>query len=246
MSLKNLVYKIISKIKIIKLFTQNIYSLLSFKVSYAQCGEDLIILEYLKSQNINKGKYLDIGAFHPIYISNTYLLHKNNFFGYVVDLDEEKLDNFKFYRGSKVKIILSAITNSYQKIIKVYKFKKKILPSEYDTASLDFANYVQTKFKINYITENIKNTHINDLFKSVGKIDFLNLDLEGLEFECLLSADLNLINPAIIVVKYRKYNQVYDEKINNYFEKNNYKFLVKSGLFLGYAKFTNQEDTKII
>mgnify|MGYP007000214871 len=36
-----------------------------FKISYSQSAEDLILLKYLEYRNIKKGKYLDIGAFHP-------------------------------------------------------------------------------------------------------------------------------------------------------------------------------------
>ena len=48
-----------------------------FKISYSQFGEDLILSKYLKYKNIKKGKYLDIGAFHPRWSSNTHLLHQN-------------------------------------------------------------------------------------------------------------------------------------------------------------------------
>jgi hypothetical protein len=226
----------IGKKQLLRIFVQYIYSLLRFRVSYSQCGEDLIILDYLNSKKIIKGKYLDIGAFHPIFISNTYLLHKNNFSGFIVDMDEEKLINFKLLRGNNVKVILSAITNKYDKIISFYKFNKKILPSEYDSTSLEFAEYIKKKHNINFTETIVKNTHINDLFKEVGDVDFLNLDLEGVEKECLFSADLSLIKPKLITIKYRNINKIYDDDINSFFKKNNYRFLFKASLFLGYAK----------
>ena len=39
-------------------------------------GEDLIIVQHLK--NINNGFYVDAGCYHPLHLSNTYLLHKRN------------------------------------------------------------------------------------------------------------------------------------------------------------------------
>ena len=53
-----------------------------FKISYSQSGEDLVLIKYLKYKKINNGKYLDIGAFHPRWVSNTHILHKKNFSGY--------------------------------------------------------------------------------------------------------------------------------------------------------------------
>ena len=58
-----------------------------FKISYSQSGEDLVLSKYLKYKKIEKGKYLDIGAFHPRWASNTHILHKKGFSGFCVDLD---------------------------------------------------------------------------------------------------------------------------------------------------------------
>lgn len=88
-----------------------------FKISYSQFGEDLIIENYLNSKNIKKGKYLDIGAFHPRWISNTHLLHKRGFKGYCVDIDYEKLKWIKFDRGNKVKIIFGAVSSKKKNIL---------------------------------------------------------------------------------------------------------------------------------
>ena len=43
--------------------------------SYSQWGEDLFIQEFFKGRA--KGFYVDIGSFHPIMYSNTFLLFKN-------------------------------------------------------------------------------------------------------------------------------------------------------------------------
>ena len=110
-----------------------------FKISYSQSGEDLILLKYLKHKNIEKGKYLDIGAFHPRWASNTYLLHKKGFSGYCVDLDEKRLRWFRFARGNKVKTICGAVSNSNKETIEVYKFIRKSPFSLIDTASLKHA-----------------------------------------------------------------------------------------------------------
>ena len=71
----------------------------------------------LNYKKINKGKYLDIGAFHPRWVSNTYLLHKKGFTGYCVDLDEDRLKWFRFVRGKKVKTINSKTFNNIDTII---------------------------------------------------------------------------------------------------------------------------------
>jgi len=41
------------------------------KISYSQCGEDLIISHIIKSLSIQTPTYIDVGAHHPFYLSNT-------------------------------------------------------------------------------------------------------------------------------------------------------------------------------
>jgi hypothetical protein len=97
-----------------------------FKISYSQSGEDLILSKYLRYKNIKKGKYLDIGAFHPRWLSNTHLLYKAGFSGYCVDIDERRLRWFRFSRGNTIKTICCAVSSSNKEFIDTYKFKKKI------------------------------------------------------------------------------------------------------------------------
>ena len=69
------------------------------KKTYSQFGEDLYIESFFKSQKI--GKYVDLGAFHPMRLSNTYLLYKKGWSGTNVDLNPRREDqpNFSFQRG---------------------------------------------------------------------------------------------------------------------------------------------------
>ena len=127
-----------------------------FKISYSQSGEDLILLKYLDYKKIEKGKYLDIGAFHPRWVSNTHLLHKKGFSGYCVDLDEKRLRWFRFSRGNRVKTICGAVSNSHEEFIKVYKFKRKSPFSLIDTTSLEHAEHFRSKGKAKYEEINIK------------------------------------------------------------------------------------------
>jgi hypothetical protein len=41
------------------------------RTSYSQCGEDLIVKHVLGVLGISKVSYLDIGAHHPQYLSNS-------------------------------------------------------------------------------------------------------------------------------------------------------------------------------
>ena len=53
--------------------------------SYAQCGEDLIVDFMLGKLGLQTVSYLDIGAYKPIEINNTYLFYEAGFTGVLVE-----------------------------------------------------------------------------------------------------------------------------------------------------------------
>jgi len=78
--------------------------------SYSQKGEDILVDCYFERSSDKY--YLDIGCFHPIWVSNTYLFHKKGWSGSVVDIDDYKLSLFKFLRRGKVDTIHAAVVDS--------------------------------------------------------------------------------------------------------------------------------------
>ena len=206
-----------------------------FKISYSQSGEDLILLKYLKHKKIERGKYLDIGAFHPRWASNTHSLHKKGFSGYCVDLDEKRLRWFRFARGNKVKTICGAVSNSNEEFIVVYKFKRKSPFSLVDTLSLEHAEYFKSKSNNNYEKVNVKNFHINDIFNKVGKIDVLNIDIEGKDFEVIKSSNLKIVDPEIVLIEDNK-GYFPSNELLDFFSKQNYHLISICGLTKCFAK----------
>lgn len=206
-----------------------------FKISYSQSGEDLILLKYLKYKKIKNGKYLDIGAFHPRWASNTHTLHTKGFTGYCVDLDEKRLKWFRFARGNKIKTICGAVSNSNEEFIKVYKFKRKSPFSLIDTTSLEHAEYFKQKGNNEYEEINVKNFHINDIFNKVGKINVLNIDIEGQDFEVIKSSNLEIIDPEIILIEDNK-GYFPSNELLNFFTKKNYHLISICGLTKCFAK----------
>ena len=61
---------------------QNIYIKEKYfinKKSYSMDGEDLEIIKHF--EGISNGYYVDAGCYHPLRLSNTYLLYKKNWRG---------------------------------------------------------------------------------------------------------------------------------------------------------------------
>ena len=74
---------------------------------YSQAGQDEWVLSMIPT-----GKYLEIGASHPVNISNTYLLEKNGWTGTSIDIDSQCAELWKQTRKNRL-IIGNALTMSY-------------------------------------------------------------------------------------------------------------------------------------
>ena len=187
--------------------------------TYSQCGEDLFINKFFK--NIHEGRYVDLGAYNPIKYSNTLLLYRRGWTGINIDLNQTSIDLFNIVR-KKDKNIVAAVSDK-KKLTKVFienifsplntinrKFSHKHLRSK--------AKYVMTK-------------KFNDLVKK--KIDFLNIDIEGMDFKVLRSIDLNFYRPKLICIEIFG-NNVF--KVKSYLKKKNYLLVKKIGPSFFFAK----------
>lgn len=74
---------------------------------YSQAGQDEFVLSLIK-----KGYYLEIGASHPVNISNTYLLEKNGWTGVSIDNDNQCQEIWGQLRTNPL-VIADAMTMDY-------------------------------------------------------------------------------------------------------------------------------------
>ena len=207
----NLFKNIYKKIHII----QNIYiknKFFSKRKTYAMEGEDLEVVKILK--NIQNGFYVDAGGYHPLDRNNTYLLYKKNWRGINIDLSEFSIDLFNFARPEDININV-AVENKDDKV--TFFYQKKL--SQLTTIKKNVANFrMQGQIMEREIKSNKLTTIINNTKYKNRKIDFLNIDLEGADFEALQSLDFNIYRPKLICV------EIYDEDM----EKSNINIFLKN------------------
>ena len=207
-------------------------SLLKHK-SYSQYGEDLIIDSFFQHHvPIKNGNYLDIGCYHPIGISNTYVLHKKGWQGLVIDIDDYKLELFKRRRGKNVEVLKAAISSedSLSKV-PIYKFNQPFSP--YDTLSEDMAKTRSKAINIDYTTEEVNQISINSLLNK-KHFDLINIDVEGLDELIVNSIDFKKYQPTMIV--YESFDPLSISKTKELLNDNGYTLLFISGGSIGYVK----------
>jgi FkbM family methyltransferase len=165
-----------------------------FTISYAQCGEDLI-LKTIFGKGRHNGFYVDIGCNNPIQKSNTFKLYLKGWRGICVD-GNARLVN-KFRRIRKRDICLNEIVSSDCRTITFYQDDQNHELSSVDMGvgnELKERNKKVKEIKVNSTTlENILEHHL-----SVTQIDLLCVDAENHDLEVLKGNNFQKFRPRII------------------------------------------------
>ena len=148
------------------------------KKTYSMDGEDIFINNYFKK---NTGFYVDVGAYHPLELSNTCLLYKRGWNGVNIDINSLSIDYFNYIRPDDTNINIAAADKKSIKTIYYQKKKSPLNTLNIKLASKHFSkNFKKKKIKSETLTSIIDKTKFKGL-----KINFLNIDAEGNDFEVL-------------------------------------------------------------
>ena len=194
--------------------------------TYSQSGEDIFIDNYMKENKLKKGRYVDLGAFHPIKYSNTLLLFKNGWSGVNVDLNQTAIDYFNIMRPND-KNICCAISNK-EKQVKVFInsiFSPLNSISKSHAIKLNFASNNNQSFLI-------KTKKFNPIIKK--NFDFLNIDIEGMDYVVLKSINFRRYTPKLICIEILNKKNL--KVVRKYLLKYNYFYIKKytTSYFFGY------------
>lgn len=173
------------------------------KGSFSQHGEDVVLQEIFK--NKKNGFYIDIGSSHPFRISNTYLLYKNGWNGIAIDpLLHFKL-LYKIWRRRDTFLNFGVAEKAG--LLTYHDMTPSVL-SSFDEQYVG-GLVEEGKATINN-TYNVEVKNPNDIFDEyVGKeaIDFLSIDVEGLDYRILQSIDFSKYKPLVICVEFNDEQQ---------------------------------------
>lgn len=173
---------------------------------YSQAGEDLILANLFYKLDIKHPTYLDIGANHPTYISNTYFFYMRGSRGVCIEPNPVLAKKFKKVRpGDVVLNIGIGITEEAQADFYLFPYHAHGL----STFSQKEAEYwketgMAKVGKISYekvisIPLQTINAVIKDHFATVP--DFISIDVEGLDLQILQTLDYNVYAPLAICVE---------------------------------------------
>ena len=193
------------------------------KYSYAQCGEDLILQHLFMYLNIPKITYLDIGAHHPTYLSNTFLFYKQGGTGVCVEPDPALYVLFPKQRPKDMH--LNCGIASKRGDADFYLMSTPTL----NTFSKEEAERYQSSGG-QKIQEVIK-VHVQTVSEIIeqyfdGLPSLISIDVEGLDYEILKTFDFARYRPAVFCVETLQYfgdkKAKKVDKIQDLMQKNGY------------------------
>ena len=208
-------------------FFYNIY-VRNFKYLFggSQFNEEKNILDLFESNY--KGTYVDIGCFHPTKYSNTRKMYNLGWSGLNIDLNPITIELFNFKRPKDINIC-AALSN---KIKKTKLYHHHDLSSQ-NTLSNNHVLWMKKNFGLNTLkTKIIKTKRLDNILKKfkINNIDFLNIDIEGLELEVMSTINFNKLNIKVICIELLDYYEMQKKrkkKILNFLENNKFKVVEK-------------------
>ena len=151
-----------------------------------------------------KGNFIDLGCFHPTKHNNTFKMYKLGWRGINIDINPTSIDLFNILRPKDTN--LCTTINETKETFEIY----------YDDP-FSPVNTLDKQFYENLENKNNKNTkklfvesksmqEILNISKIDKSIDFINLDVEGMDYKILKNIDLNKLKPKLISVETHNVN----------------------------------------
>ncbi len=166
-------------------------------LSFSQFGEDRLIDVFFHGMS-TPGFYVDVGAHHPERFSNTHLLHHRGWRGINIDGDPSNIELFKNARPNDIN--LSAFVSDQRKTVTFNRFSDTAV----NTISAKTAAHYE-KFWTIISRTSVETCTLAEVLENYlpqgQEIDFLSVDVEGVDLEVLSGNDWNKFRPRLVIVE---------------------------------------------
>ncbi|MBB4803659.1 FkbM family methyltransferase [Flavobacterium nitrogenifigens] len=169
------------------------------KFSYSQSGEDLIIKFIFDNLNIQNPSYLDIGAHHPYYLSNTALFYQNGSRGINIEPDPELFKNFITNRDEDLN--LNVGVGDINGVLDFYIISSPTLNTFSKTEAEKYSKEGNYKIKEVKKIEVLTLSEILDIIKLDKFPEFLSVDAEGVDEIVIKQIDFEKNFPLVICLE---------------------------------------------
>ena len=205
----------------------------------SQLGEEKIILDLF--DNNFKGKFVDLGCFHPTRHNNTFELYKKGWRGINVDLNPFTIELFNFFRPKDININ-TAISNKNEEV-ELYYINEFNTQNTLDKNHLEFLKSHHNVSQKQIIKKKIYTEKLENILKKYNfkQIDFLNIDIEGHELKILENFDFGNTYVKTICVEMIDHNEKSKEKNHKIRQILNKNFYLLKQLDINYIYINKNE-----
>ena len=203
--LKNVPKKIahrVSKTTKVALQKTFVYPLQFYKhhtLSFSQEGEDRMLARLFERKE--KGFYIDVGAHHPQLFSNTYLFYLMGWRGINIDAMPGSMDAFNEIRPDDINLEYAIAEQEDE--LTYYMFSN----SAYNGFSKELSERRDgLRGVVKLVSQKAIKTHrlselLDKYLPESTSIDFMSIDVEGLDYQVLLSNNWGKYRPKVILLE---------------------------------------------
>ena len=185
----------------LKRFVLQVLDYLRFQKSYSQDGEDMVLralFEHLPKGY--RGFFVDVGAHHPVRFSNTYHFYRKGWRGINIDATPGSMRPFGWLRRRDINLELGIGTESGS--LSFYCFDEPALNTLSEQVAQERASGGRYKIKKKVEVPVLPlREALEPHLASGAKIDFLSVDVEGLDEVVLRSNDWQAFRPTFILAE---------------------------------------------
>jgi FkbM family methyltransferase len=210
---------------------------LQSNISYSQEGEDMVLRSFYEGQKNYKGFFVDIGAHHPLRFSNTNYFYKKGWRGINVEPTPGAIKAFNTFRSKDINLNVG-ISDVKDKLT-FYCFNEPALNGFSKTISEERNTSKKYKIIKEVEVETYPLADILEKYLPAGqRIDFLTIDVEGLDLQVLKSNNWDEYKPAYILVEDRiEFDNLANSEVYSYLKEQGYQLVAKTlrTLFFKYG-----------
>jgi FkbM family methyltransferase len=176
------------------------------------------------------GFYVDVGAHHPMRFLNTYLFYKKGWNGINIDAMPDSMKPFNKFRPRDINI--EKPVSGKKQVLTYYAFNEYALngfSKELSEERASNENNYHIIFEKDIETLTLTEILDNNL-PTNQEIDFLSIDVEGLDFMVLQSNNFKKYKPKVILIEIlgSSLHNIENNEITKYLKQFNYSIYAKA------------------
>lgn len=166
--------------------------------SWSQEGEDIVLRRFFG--NKENGFYVDVGAHHPKRFSNTYYFYRLGWSGINIDAMPGSMRLFKRCRPRDISLEVGVATQ--RGVLDYYVFNEPAL-NGFSKELSETRNTSDAPYHIKEVIQ-VQVVPLREIMRQYAggrKIDFMSVDVEGLDLDVLKSNDWEKYRPKIVLAE---------------------------------------------